>query len=66
MDINENMLHPIDFEYNHKDNEFLNLVCVAVDNKRFWLNNNEELADFQDYMKSIEGGIMVCNAASLA
>ena len=66
MEINENILHPIDFEYNHRDNDFLNLVCVAVDNKRFWLNNNEELGDFQAYMKSIEGGILVCHAASLA
>ena len=66
MEINENILHPIDFEYNHRDDEFLNLVCVAVDNKRFWLNNNEELSDFQAYMKSIEGGILVCHAASLA
>ena len=65
MDI-ENILHPIDFEYNHKDNEFLNLVCVAVDDKRFWLNNDEELSYFITYMKSIEGEIMVCHAASLA
>jgi hypothetical protein len=66
MEINEKILHPIDFEYNHKGNEFLNLVCVAVDNKRFWLDNNEELEDFKTYMKSIEGDILVCHAASLA
>ena len=64
--IEEKYLHPIDFEYNHERDEFLNLVCVAVDDKRFWLHNNEQLEEFKQYMKTIVGGILVCHAASLA
>lgn len=59
-------LHPIDFEYNHKDNEFINLVCVAVDDKTFWLWNNEQLEDFKKYMKKLEGEILVAHCSSLA
>ena len=49
MKIDENKLHPIDFEYNHKDNKFIHLVCVAVDNQAFWLNDGSELEDFKKY-----------------
>ena len=59
-------LHPIDFEYNHEGDKFLNLVCVAVDNKTFWLRNGEELEEFRAYMKSLEGEILVSHCSSLA
>jgi len=66
MKIDESKLHPIDFEYNHKDNKFIHLVCVAVDNKAFWLNDDSELEDFKKYMESIKGEILVSHASSLA
>ena len=66
MEIDERKLHPIDFEYNHKDNKFIHLVCVAIDNQAFWLNDGSELEDFKKYMESIKGEMLVSHASSLA
>lgn len=59
-------LHPIDFEYNHENDKFINLVCVAVDDKTFWLRNGEELEEFRAYMKSLENEVLVAHCSSLA
>lgn len=64
--IDSKLLHPIDFEYNHKDNKFINPVCVAIDDKTFWLLNDEQTNEFKEYLSMIEGEILISHASSLA
>ena len=40
-------LHPIDFEYNHEGDKFLNLVCVAVDIRPFGLEMVKSLKNLE-------------------
>lgn len=60
------MKHTLDFEYNRKDNEFLHLVCVSLDDKVFWLDDGSQTRDFINEMKKIEGETIIAHAASLA
>lgn len=60
--------HSLDFEYKStgRGTEFLHLVCVSLDDKVYWLNDNSETKDFLLALKACEGGAIIAHAASLA
>lgn len=59
-------VHTIDYEYNRKDNEFLHLVCVSIDDEVYWLNDNSDTVKALSRLKELEGCTLIAHAASLA
>ena len=59
-------VHTIDYEYNRKDNEFLHLVCVSIDDEVYWLNDHSDTVKALSRLKQLEGGMLIAHSASLA
>lgn len=59
-------IHSIDFEYRKKDEEFLDLVCVSLDDKVYWLKDSLERANFTKAMGEYQGEYFIAHSASFA